>query len=130
MSRGLGKLQRQIKQILTESGAAGTNKDLYDIIAWAVGIRTDADPEHPLPEHLRRSIRRALKGLVERGEVLHIHEDPQDPQCDWKLSLDPKGRKIPGKYITVEALTKTYPEVERVWSAVQRHINQRKPKGA
>jgi hypothetical protein len=83
MSRGLGDLQREIKRMLTV--AVDTHEAVMsftDIRACFI-VKHGGDPENGdrlTPTH-ERSLKRALKGLVDRGDVLIVSGEggPGDP---------------------------------------------------
>ena len=82
MSRGLGKLQREIKRALTvvfdnDYGAMR----FADIRTWFV-IRYGGKEDDKLSPTHERSLKRALKGLIDKGEVLIIDGKggPGDPR--------------------------------------------------
>ena len=95
MSRGPGKLQRFIKDRIYEqgrkwdeeraalaaAGSADSPKSRYWLYWFEIRHLIEADPElNPGPDrmndHLERSARRALRGLVERGEVGRVEDVP------------------------------------------------------
>jgi hypothetical protein len=89
MSRGLGKLQREIKHALTVVFNKGYGPMRFaDIRNWFIA-RYGGDPEsHKLSPTRERSLKRALKGLTDKDEV---------------LIFDGKGGPgDPRRYITVE----------------------------
>ena len=78
MSRGLGELQRMVKRILAGSFELG-----YGALRFADLRRTVAIPYGGyLPPTYERSLKRALKGLVDRGDVLIVSGSggPGDPR--------------------------------------------------
>jgi hypothetical protein len=78
MSRGLGDLQRRIKNVMNLAAALGRRD-------WRYADLREAFAGHTQP----RSLRRSLKGLVDRGDM---------------LILDGKGGPgDPYRYVTVEA---------------------------
>jgi hypothetical protein len=89
LSRGLGKLQREIKHALTMAFDHGYGPmRIADIRYWFIA-RYGGDPESDKlrPTH-ERSLKRALKGLIDKDEV---------------LIFDGKGGPgDPRRYITVE----------------------------
>jgi len=89
MSRGLGKLQRDIKQILDRTtGLLGRPLQFAELRAVFI-IQEGADPStDKLSPTRERSIKRALKGLVDRGDVL--------------IFSGTGGQRNPYRYVTVE----------------------------
>jgi hypothetical protein len=81
MSKGLGALQREIKQIIDLYSAAVRWSDIREILAI----------EHAMTPALSRSARRALKSLVDSGDVVIVRGRG--------------GQLDPLKYTTVERLT-------------------------
>jgi hypothetical protein len=80
VSRGLGSLQRDIKEVLAKTvddcGPLGIDDLRQWLIARAGGGREDA-----LRPARERSLRRAIKGLVDRGEILASgNGGPGDPR--------------------------------------------------
>ena len=95
MSRGPGKLQRFIKDRIYEqrrkwdeeraaleaAGSEDSPKSRYWLHWFEIRHLIEADPElNPGPDrmsdHLERSARRALRGLVKRGEVGRVEDVP------------------------------------------------------
>lgn len=72
MSRGLGALQREIKAVLDRSFDLGTGALLFSALRAAFVIKAGGRPEQgdTLSEARERSLKRALKGLVDRGDVI------------------------------------------------------------
>jgi hypothetical protein len=82
VSRGLGKLQREIKYALTVAFDHGGPMRIADIRDWFIlryGGNPDTDKLRPTHE---RSLKRALKGLIDKDEVLIIDGKggPGDPR--------------------------------------------------
>jgi hypothetical protein len=83
VSRGIGKLQREIKHTLTVAFDNGYGSmRIADLRNWFV-VCNGGDPESDklLPTY-ERSLKRALKGLIDRGEVLVVDGKggPGDPR--------------------------------------------------
>jgi hypothetical protein len=90
MSRGIGALQREIKTLLDRSFRVGLGPLRFADIRAVFVIEDGGDPESDRldPTH-ERSLKRALKTLVERGDV---------------LIFDGKGGPgDPRRYVTVES---------------------------
>jgi len=92
MSRGLGSVQREIKRILD---AAWNHKEFgalqFAHIRAVFIINSGGDPEtDKLTQHFERSLKRSLKSLVDRGDVI-VHGDG--------------GQRDPFRYATVNAIT-------------------------
>ena len=68
MTRGLGSLQREIIELLRETGGQpiSFSRIRFCFLYLAVG---DEYPKYHLPPSHLRSLKRALKTLVDRGEV-------------------------------------------------------------
>lgn len=93
MSRGLGKLQVGIKTILTRASEHNMGALHFSDIRAVMVIENGGNPERgdKLGPSDERAAKRALTGLVDRGEVLIIggRGGPGDPY----------------RYATIEALT-------------------------
>jgi hypothetical protein len=72
MSRGLGVLQREIKAVLDRSFDLGTGALPFSALRTEFVINAGGRPEqgNTLSEARERSLKRALKGLVDRGDVI------------------------------------------------------------
>jgi len=72
MSRGLGALQREIKAVLDRSFDLGTGALPFSDLRSVFVVNAGGRPEQgdTLPEARERSLKRALKGLVDRGDVI------------------------------------------------------------
>ena len=72
MSRGLGALQREIKAVLDRSFDLGTGALPCSALRAVFVIDAGGRPERgdTLSEARERSLKRALKGLVDRGDVI------------------------------------------------------------
>lgn len=83
MSRGLGALQREIKKALTAAFDKGYGgMQIAELRSWFV-VRDGGDPtSDKLQSTQERSLKRALKALMDRGEVLVIagKGGPGDPR--------------------------------------------------
>ena len=92
MSRGLGKLQVEIKDVLARAAKHQMGALRFaDIRAVLVINRGGKTPDDVLDPFEERSAKRALKGLVDRGDVLIVGG---------------KGGQLdPFRYVTVEAVT-------------------------
>jgi hypothetical protein len=95
MSRGLGKLQHSIKRMIwaaEDYGASGIRfGDMRNAVVTRNGGTLNRDKLRPTHE---RSLKRAMKTLVDRGDVLIIAGNgrPGDPY----------------RYVTVEAMASRY----------------------
>jgi hypothetical protein len=92
MSRGLGALQRQVKEVLDRALDIGSGALPFARLRDFFVIEHGGRPEDGdrLSEAQERSLKRALKGLVDRGDVLIVggKGGPRDPR----------------RYVTVERL--------------------------
>lgn len=84
MSRGLGALQREIKRMLTRAHEVDTGALRFTDMRAVLVINHGGKPEKGdtlQPTH-ERSLKRALKGLVDRGDVLIVggKGGPGDPR--------------------------------------------------
>jgi hypothetical protein len=72
MSRGLGALQREIKAVLDRSFDLGTGALPFSSLRAVFVINAGGRPEQgdTLSDARERSLKRALKGLVDRGDVI------------------------------------------------------------
>ena len=72
MSRGLGALQREIKAVLDRSFDLGTGALPYSALraVFVINAGSRSERGNTLPEARERSLRRALRGLVARGDVI------------------------------------------------------------
>jgi hypothetical protein len=83
MSRGLGSLQRDIKEALTTLYAHDYGAISIAVLREWFIARAGGNPEavtlHPA---FARSLRRAIKGLVDRGDILIVSGNggPGDPR--------------------------------------------------
>ena len=69
MSRGLGSLQRDIKEVLAKTVDDCGPLGIADLWQWLIA-RAGGGREDALRPARERSLRRAIKGLVFRGEIL------------------------------------------------------------
>ena len=69
MSRGLGSLQRDIKEVLAKTVDDCGPLGIADLRQWLIA-RAGGGREDALRPARERSLRRAIKGLVDRGEIL------------------------------------------------------------
>jgi hypothetical protein len=91
MSRGLGNLQRDIKQMLDRAFDAVGPLRFADIRAlFIVHYGGKPDQGDKLRHSRERSLKRALKGLADRGEIL--------------IASGSGGPGDPRRYITVDRL--------------------------
>ena len=81
MSRGQGSLQRGIKEALTTIYDHGHGAVIAVLRQWFIA-RAGADRDDTLTPAFTRSLRRAIKGLVDRGEILIASGNggPGDPR--------------------------------------------------
>ncbi len=92
MSRGLGKLQQEIKRILQQALDKKIGTLPFAAIRGVFIISAGGNPEtDKLRPTFERSLKRSLKTLVDSGDVLIVHGKG--------------GQKDPFTYTTVEALT-------------------------
>ena len=92
MSRGLGKLQREIKRILQQASDAKIGALTFASIRGVFIMSFGGNPEtDKLQPHFERSLKRSLRALVDRGDVVVVRGKG--------------GQKDPYTYTTVEALT-------------------------
>ena len=71
MSRGLGKLQQEIKRILQKAGEAKLGWIVFTVIRGVFITHAGGDPEtDKLQPTFERSLKRSLKALVDCGDVL------------------------------------------------------------
>jgi hypothetical protein len=83
MSRGLGALQREIKRVLDIVFEHDQIAMRFADIRSAFVMMHGGNPEQDvLTPTLERSLKRALKGLVDRGDVLIVRGEggPGDPR--------------------------------------------------
>ena len=82
MSRGLGTLQGDVKRVLTRAAEYGFGTLRFTDIRAAFVVGAGGDPQNDMlrPSH-ERSIKRALKGLVDRRDVVVVGGEggPGDP---------------------------------------------------
>ena len=103
MSRGIGRIQRQIKHILQRAFDAGFGMlrfaDIRALFILQAGGNPESDRMNPVFE---RSLKRSLKALVNSGDVL-LYGDG--------------GQADPFRYATVEAFTdeSDTKEAKRAW---------------
>jgi hypothetical protein len=90
MSRGLGALQRQVKEVLDRALDIGSGALPFVRLRDFFVIEHGGRPEDGdrLSEAQERSLKRVLKGLVDRGDVLIVGGNG--------------GRRDPRRYVTVE----------------------------
>jgi hypothetical protein len=89
MSRGLGKQQLELKCMLRRASDIGVVSLRFADMRSAMVIKYGGDPKNDkLRLSVERSLKRALKGLVDRGDVLVIHGNG--------------GQRDPYHYVTVE----------------------------
>ena len=89
MSRGLGKSQQEIKRILQRAGDAKIGMLEFASIRAVFIMSGGGNPEtDKLNPTFERSLKRSLKTLVDRGDVVLLGEG---------------GQKDPFRYTTVEA---------------------------
>jgi hypothetical protein len=95
MSRGLGKLQVVIKEVLTRAFQADAGPLRFTDLRAVMVIEHGGNPEHgdKLRPSVERSLKRALKTLVDRGDVLIFGGEG--------------GVGDPYRYITVESFAGT-----------------------
>ncbi len=92
MSRGLGKLQLEIKRILQQAWDRDIGTLSFAMIRGVFVMSAGGNPEtDKIQLYFERSLKRSLKTLVDRGDVLIIHGKG--------------GPKSPFTYTTVEAFT-------------------------
>jgi len=92
MSRGLGKLQQEIKRILQRASDAKIGTLPFAGIRGVFIINAGGNPEtDKLRPTFERSLKRSLKTLVDSGDVLIVHGKG--------------GQKDPFTYTTVEGFT-------------------------
>lgn len=71
MSRGLGSIQKEVKAALDILVEHGVPTRAADILMWCL-VREGGEEGDTLVPSYERSIRRALAGLVDRGDILTI----------------------------------------------------------
>jgi len=81
MSRGLGPLQRQIKAVLDYEVELLKQPMLFADIRRVFIVKDGGDPARGSKLRRERSLKRALKGLVDRGDVVFDGKGgPGDPR--------------------------------------------------
>jgi hypothetical protein len=93
MPRGLGSLQKAIKRVLDRAIECDAGALTFNAIRMVFAVRYGGDPNARLNPTHERSLKRALKLLVDRGDVLIIGGEG--------------GQKDPYRYITVEAFAES-----------------------
>ena len=89
MSSGLGTLQREIKRILQQASDAGVGMLTFANIRAVFIMSAGGNPETDyMNQNLERSLKRSLKTLLDRGDVVFVGKG---------------GQKDPFRYMTVEA---------------------------
>jgi hypothetical protein len=125
MSRGLGELQREIKDALTFLWNKKLPTRFADVRIYFV-IRHGGEEDDTLEPTYERSMRRALKGLLDRGDVVIIggKGGPGDPHQyanveDFAALYVRKGKKVRDATHAKEILLKVNAVVAKVRAAAR-----------
>jgi hypothetical protein len=105
MSRGLGSVQQAIKMALAVLAHHDLPTRFADICAWLIAAN-DGKEGDQLEPSCERSLRRGLKGLVDRGDVLIIRGTGShgNPYC--YMNVETIARMATGKKIKSAAHAK------------------------